>query len=129
MPRSHRGRHGLARHLWCRPGLLAGVAVAFDVSWRLLGLVVCIALWLSASGWPQSDPWDVATELAVMASDRVLVKADAGGAVALVWLVAAATGRWRPEPSGLDRVGRGLGVLWVILSVMAWPIGFIEFLG
>jgi hypothetical protein len=38
-----------------------------------------------------------------------------------VWLVVAAAGRWHPERSWLDRAGRGLGLAWVSLSVIASP--------
>jgi hypothetical protein len=109
------------RHLWSQPGFLTGVAVAFAVGWPLIGFVASIALELAGTAGAVADPWTLATELAVLASCHVVVRADAGGTVALLWLVAAASGRWWPEPSGLDRVGRGLGVIWVILSVLSWP--------
>ena len=42
-----------------------------------------------------------------------------GGAVAAVWTVLALSGRWRPERSWIDRLGRALAMLWIMLSVLA----------
>jgi hypothetical protein len=42
-----------------------------------------------------------------------------GATVAAVWLVLATSGRWRPEKSWIDRLGRGLGVTWIVISVLA----------
>ena len=41
-----------------------------------------------------------------------------GYAVGAVWLVLAVSGRWRPEKSWIDRLGRGLGVVWIALSIL-----------
>lgn len=35
-------------------------------------------------------------------------------AVPLAWVALIATGRWAPEPSWIDRLGRVLGVMWTI---------------
>jgi hypothetical protein len=42
-----------------------------------------------------------------------------GPAVAAVWLVLALSGRWRPERSWIDRLGRFLGVTWIVISILA----------
>lgn len=39
----------------------------------------------------------------------------AGLAVAAGWVVSWLAGRWRPEPSWTDRMGRALGVYWVAM--------------
>ncbi len=41
-----------------------------------------------------------------------------GSAVAAVWVLLALSGRWRPEKSWIDRVGRLLGVLWILISFL-----------
>lgn len=47
-----------------------------------------------------------------------------GPAVAAVWVVLAVAGRWRPERSWIDRLGRLLGVLWIAISALAvLPVG------
>jgi hypothetical protein len=38
-------------------------------------------------------------------------------ALAVVWLILAASRRFRPEPSWIDRLGRVLGVLWITVAV------------
>lgn len=51
------------------------------------------------------------------------VASPCGPAVAAVWLVLAVAGRWRPEPSWIDRSGRVLGVTWIVLAALtAIPI-------
>ncbi len=40
----------------------------------------------------------------------------AGASVAAVWLVQIVTGRWRPSAHAFDRLGRGLGVLWLAVG-------------
>lgn len=42
-----------------------------------------------------------------------------GYAVAAVWLVLAISGRWRPEESWIDRLGRALGVTWIAITILA----------
>ena len=46
-----------------------------------------------------------------------------GPAVAAVWTVLALSGRWRPEGSWIDRLGRLLGATWILISLLAaYPI-------
>ena len=54
-----------------------------------------------------------------------LLRVDAGGAVALVWLVVDAGGRRLPEPTWVDRAGRVLGVTWLILTPVTVPGMFV----
>jgi len=39
-------------------------------------------------------------------------------AVAVAWVTLALSGSWRPEASWIGRLGRGLGVLWIVASFM-----------
>jgi hypothetical protein len=44
-----------------------------------------------------------------------------GVAVASSWLLLLVSGRWRPEPSWIDRSGRVLGWIWIaILPLTCW---------
>lgn len=36
------------------------------------------------------------------------------------WLALAASGRWKAEPSWIDRTGRAIGVLWIVSNVLHW---------
>ena len=40
-----------------------------------------------------------------------------GLAVLASWVTLVAGRRWRPEPSWVDRLGRALGLLWVLLGL------------
>ena len=42
-----------------------------------------------------------------------------GYAVAAAWLALAVAGRWRPERSWIDRLGRVLGVAWIVITAAA----------
>jgi hypothetical protein len=42
-----------------------------------------------------------------------------GRTVAAVWLVIALAGRWKAERSWIDRLGRVLGVVWIVVSMLA----------
>ncbi len=43
-----------------------------------------------------------------------------GLAIAATWFVQALGHRWRPASDWLDRLGRALGVGWIVLMVLAW---------
>jgi hypothetical protein len=45
-------------------------------------------------------------------SIRRLTLAD--GLIFSAWFVLAVSGRWRPEPSWIDRSGRVLAVAWIV---------------
>ncbi len=65
-------------------------------------------------GW--SNP---ATVALFVANGVVLLAHHAGWAVAVSWCTLVFIGRWRPEPSWVDRWGRALGCTWIILGPMA----------
>ncbi len=49
-----------------------------------------------------------------------------GPAICGAWLTMALGGWWRPERSAIDRLGRAIGVVWIVLSLgvlatLAWP--------
>ncbi len=41
-----------------------------------------------------------------------------GSGVASAWLILALSGHWRTEPSWIDRLGRALGVGWIMVMVV-----------
>lgn len=55
---------------------------------------------------------------------------ECGYAVIGAWLTMGLLGRWRPEPSWIDRLGRALGVAWIgavvleIATAWAWLLGW-----
>lgn len=46
----------------------------------------------------------------------------AGFGIALTWSLLAAGGRWRAEPSRIDRLGRFLGLAWIAAATARWSI-------
>jgi hypothetical protein len=52
-------------------------------------------------------------------SDRV------GFAVAGAWLTLWASGRWHPERSWIDRLGRVLGWAWIATAAVVWGLTFL----
>jgi len=53
------------------------------------------------------------------------VATECGGAVIGAWLALALTGRWRPEPSWIDRLGRIVGVAIVASNIIDHAILFL----
>jgi hypothetical protein len=43
-------------------------------------------------------------------------------AIGGAWLALALSGRWKPEPTWVDRIGRGLGLFWVA----SWPYRILQ---
>jgi hypothetical protein len=41
----------------------------------------------------------------------------AGTVIAACWLLLLAVGRWKPEPTWIDRSGRCLGVCWIAIDL------------
>jgi hypothetical protein len=46
-----------------------------------------------------------------------------GPVVAMTWLGLVLSRRWRPESSWLDRLGRTIGVLWLLTLLCDWRFG------
>jgi hypothetical protein len=44
-------------------------------------------------------------------------------AVAAAWVALAWGGRWRPEPSWIDRAGRAFGSYWIVLFAFRFLVG------
>jgi hypothetical protein len=64
--------------------------------------------------------WSPPTRVAEFARNGVVLLAHhAGWAVVVSWLTLALIGRWRPEPSWVDRWGRVLGFTWIVIGPMA----------
>ncbi len=41
-----------------------------------------------------------------------------GIVVAAIWFVLAVSGRWRPEKTWIDRLGRSLGIIWILIEIL-----------
>ena len=101
------------RRLVLQPGFVAAVAV--------LSVLVIESSLLIGTAWIDGRfGWSSPTRVAEFASNGVVLLAHhAGWAVAVSWLTLALTGRWRPEPTWVDRWGRVLGCTWIVIGPLA----------
>jgi hypothetical protein len=99
-----RGPRPRWRSLARRPGLLACAVATFLLVASLLPLVHV------------AGSMDFAS-LPVAPRSRALYLGYPGCGVAGSWLVMAIGGSWRAEPTSIDRLGRALGVGWVLVHV------------
>lgn len=103
------------RRRWAtRPGAVASLS---------FGVVATIAaascLILGLSGLLHASPAVGALTSRPYADPRrlfMIVPPATGMAIAASWLMLAIGGRWRSEPSWIDRAGRALGWAWVALT-------------
>ncbi len=94
------------RRLRRRPGFVAGAAAALTVAigtlllgpFRLMPHLLGVTLEVDG----------------VLMIWSVIALHPIGPAVAVSWSTLALTGRWRPSPTWADRLGRLLGVYWLI---------------
>jgi hypothetical protein len=120
-----RGTRPRRRHLWCQPGFLACVAAFFLFTWKCFIVVLIVAeealeaLWVSPAQLLKLSYGDLFSELALMQfGSNFVPQVNVGTAVLLLWLVAWASGRFRPEPGWVDRSGRVLGAVWIGISLL-----------
>ncbi len=96
------------RRATCQPGLMAGIAVTLAIGF--MGLVVGI-LSISMS-------WLIGgLDQVVMIQGVLMLPASLGLAVLVTWTTLLLGRRWRAEPSWIDRLGRIIGVAWVLLGL------------
>ena len=94
------------RRLRRQPGFVSGLAVV--LSWAFALLIA--AEWVLVMEGGSFDPMDLVGCFLVVA--MIL-----GGFVVIVaWSGQALYGRWRPEPTWLDRLGRLVGAAWIALA-------------
>jgi hypothetical protein len=101
------------RRLALQPGFIAAVAALSILAIESV-LLIGSAKIDGRFGW--SSPARIAE---FVANAIVLLAHHAGWAVAVSWLTLVLIGRWRPEPSWVDRWGRALGCAWIILGPLA----------
>jgi hypothetical protein len=84
-----------------QPGFIACVAVGLATAFVILD-------WAPSVFGAHSD-WFVAKFLSIISSARTI-----GPIVATAWLVLGLSGRWQCESTWIDRLGRILGIAWII---------------
>jgi len=104
------------RFLTRQPGMVACMAAAVVLAIRLInfGSVLSILVIDGAYFWPGMSALDWDPE------NWRGIPSEIGCAVAAAWIIQAAGGRWRSEPSWIDRMGRILGIYWILTIPFAW---------
>jgi hypothetical protein len=127
------------RWLWTQPGAAALLACALVFVVRGIELGVALAMPTSAI-FPQTR---IATIRVSDASYLLFMQGEdingvvgfveplgcfgvtvvtfawpCGYAVAAVWLMLACSGRWRPQRTWIDRLGRALGWMWILITTL-----------
>jgi hypothetical protein len=105
------------RRLTRQPGFAACTATVLMVGIRTANLASVAAV--LTHDIPDRSFWGWLIEEA-MADNIKSLPSDVGCAVAVAWTIQAIGGRWRSEPTWIDRAGRVLGVLWVATIPFAW---------
>ncbi|WP_435010182.1 hypothetical protein P12x_001416 [Tundrisphaera lichenicola] len=105
----HRGRNW--RRLARQPGTSASVAALLGWTWASVEIGVMLLYKLIATGHLPPDLW--------LWFQRYFANmlAPIGMSVALVWGFLALIGQWRPVPDVLDRLGRLMGVYWILVGL------------
>jgi hypothetical protein len=108
-----RGRRPRRRRLWRQPGLAASAGATLGI---LVGFAGSLAKW-TVSANPQL--W-----LAHISQFFFEARPFVAPGVLGAWLALSLTGRWRSERSAIDRLGRLLGLLWLLEFAVAEMPGF-----
>jgi hypothetical protein len=115
-----RGPRPIRRRLRWPPGTLACVVATGTV--LLSGAIIAAIGGYKLRTGRSHDAWTVYVVLLVSASIQ------ASAAVPWCWATLWLCGRWRPERSWLDRLGRLLGVTWIALGMFCWLLFAFELL-
>lgn len=102
------------RRAFGRPGLTACLAATFGMVLAFVVMLATAGIGVLVEGALRRGPigW-----LLLLCFEDLLVYA--GVAVASSWATLAASGRWRPQPDWIDRMGRVVGVIWLVCG-LAW---------
>jgi len=106
------------RLLTRQPGMVACSTAAIILSLRLVNLAIIFIVYVV---WVRAEPalgwlsWWFQD-----AGELPLIPSEMGCGVAAAWIIQAVGGRWRPEPSWIDRMGRVLGMFWIGMVPFAW---------
>ena len=95
------------RRLGRQPGLVACLAV-------ILATLIHFSLaryWVLFPG--KARPGEVSILLMNLSPPHLIAPA-----VAVAWMVLAVSGRWRPNPGWIDRLGRSVGFAWLALLMI-----------
>jgi hypothetical protein len=106
------------RRVWAQPGMAACLAAGFGWLWSASGLALAR---LSGVAAPtihihaqNNERW-----MQHYFADEVFMYV--GLSVSAIWAFLLCTGRWRRPLDSIDRLGRIVGVMWILIG-LAWTI-------
>jgi hypothetical protein len=108
-----------------QPGLAACTAATLGLGISALRCIAHVVAFDVAQGQPVSFG-----EYGIWASicmDWITKPSGVGIAVAAVWSWLILTRRWRPQPTWLDRLGRALGVYWLLMIFWEFLLEYLMF--
>ena len=117
--RSPRPRGG---RVFLRPGAAACGAFALSLAWELLRLGLDLLRTLGR-GWFEAK---IGSNVGVSWWEPfydVLRPEDHGIAVAAAWSALLLARRMRCERSTIDRLGRAVGIFWIVTLILSWAAG------
>jgi hypothetical protein len=105
------------------PGMAVSYAAWTALAFALVRSAFVVRAWLATMYFPDVGvlPWSDGAVLRVIATKDMI-----GSAVAVSWLVLWLAGLWRTEPSWIDRLGRVLGVYWIVFGLAFWVVDLVK---
>lgn len=101
-----------------QPGFAACVAVV--VCFLTHNLVYGVNALVTLSRLPDRGTMPRLQNITRNMIDGALSTYEVASGIMLLWFYLAVSGRWRAEPSWIDRSGRLVGILWLIALVLNW---------
>jgi hypothetical protein len=82
-------------------------------------LIATVAIGFTAaiSGVARMTGGETFNDLAWLGWQIMIGSIQTGVAVFWCWVTMSLSGRWRPESSGIDRLGRLLGLIWLAVAL------------
>jgi hypothetical protein len=109
-------------HLWRQPGWVACFAVALTLAIGVIQQFLSfVFFFIRRPGAVRGALlWSSFRELSLRLPQQAVF------AVAAAWAVLALGGRWSPEKSWIDRLGRLSGLYWIAVPFMSWLVGIMS---
>jgi hypothetical protein len=101
--------------LLCQPGAAACGAAALAITTEAVIVLVMGLMSPKTSSLRENVPQVLVW---VLTHHYMCQLGMPGLAVTVAWMALALSGRWQPEPNWLDRTGRSMGLVWVVLMVI-----------
>jgi hypothetical protein len=112
----------IGRRIWRQPGMAACLAAVLGWFWTIFPLLLAMNVEYVARSRRSITPTDWAQKYL---SDELFMYI--GLAIAATWFVQYLSGRWRRPADWIDRMGRVLGSLWILIGLVWTLHEYIDF--